>query len=60
MIKNTRFTKKHKIAKAKLHTVKMAKKCVAMPTADIVQPIVSQRQRKREIATTLVFVCTGH
>jgi len=31
MIKNTRITKKHYIAKAKLHTVKMAKKCVAMP-----------------------------
>jgi len=27
---------------------------------DIVQFIVNQRQRKREIAATLVFVCTGH
>jgi len=31
-----------------------------MPTIDIVQLIVNQRQRKREIAATLVFVCTGH
>jgi len=28
-----------------------------MPTIDIVQLIVNQRQRKREIAATLVFVC---
>jgi len=26
----------------------------------IAQLIVNQRQRKREIASTLVFVCTGH
>jgi len=38
----------------------MPRKCVAMPTTGIVQPIVSQRQRKREIAATLVFVYTGH
>jgi len=38
----------------------MARKCVAMPTIDIVQLIVNQRQRKQEIAATLVFVCTGH
>jgi len=38
----------------------MPRKCVAMPTIDIVQLIVNQRQRKREIAATLVFVCTGH
>jgi len=31
-----------------------------MPTIDIVQGIVSQKQRKREIAATPVFVCTGH
>jgi len=31
-----------------------------MPTIDIVQLIVNQSQRKREIAATLVFVCTGH
>jgi len=31
-----------------------------MPTIDIVQLIGNQRQRKREIAATLVFVCTGH
>ena len=28
-----------------------------MPTMDIVQLIVNQRQRKREIEATLVFVC---
>jgi len=27
---------------------------------DIAQFIVNQRQRKRERASTLVFVCTGH
>jgi len=42
------------------YTVKMARKRVAMPTTVTVQPIVSQRQRKREMSTTLVFVCTGH
>jgi len=31
-----------------------------MPTIDIVQLIVNQRQRQREIPATLVFVCTGH
>jgi len=31
-----------------------------MPTVDIVQLIVNQRQRKWEIAATFVFVCTGH
>jgi len=31
-----------------------------MPTTDSVQLIVNQRQRKREIAATLVFVCAGH
>jgi len=45
--KNTRFTKKHQIAKPKLHTVEMARKCVAMPTID-------------KMTATLVFVCTGH
>jgi len=60
MIKSTRFTKKHYIIKANLHTVKMPRKCVAMPAIDIVQPILTQRQRKREIAAALVFVCTGH
>jgi len=30
-----------------------------MPTIHIVQLIVNQRQRKREIAATLVFVGTG-
>jgi len=48
--------KKHQITKANLHTVKMPRKRVAMPTIDIVQLIVSQRQRKREI----VFDCTSH
>jgi len=43
-----------------LHTVKVPRKCVAMPTTDIVQFIVNQRQRKWEIAATLVFVYTGH
>jgi len=27
---------------------------------DIAELIVNQRQRKREIAATIVFVCTGH
>jgi len=40
--------------------VKIPRKCVAVPTTDIVQLIVNQRQRKREIAATLVFVCTGY
>jgi len=53
--------KKHEITKANLHTVKMPRNCVAMLTTDTVQLIVNQRQRKREIAATLVvFVCTGH
>ena len=43
MIKNTIFTKKHEITKANVHTVKMARKCIAMPTTDIVQRIVNQR-----------------
>jgi len=37
----------------------MPRKWVAMPTIHIVQLIVNQRQRKREIAATLVFVGTG-
>jgi len=63
--KSTRFhdkktlysQKKHQITKANLHRVKMARKCITMPT--IVQLIVNPRQRKREIAATLVFVCPG-
>jgi len=35
--------------------VKIPRKCVAVPTIDIVQ-LVIQRQRKREIAATVVFV----
>jgi len=31
-----------------------------MPTIDIVQLSLNQRQRKLEISATLVFVCTGH
>jgi len=58
--KNTGLTKKHYVTKASLHTVKVPRKCVAMATTDIVQFIVNQRQRKWEIAVTLVFVCTGH
>jgi len=42
-----------------IHTVKILRKCVAIPTIDIVQLIGNQRQRKWEIAATLVFVCTG-
>jgi len=34
----------------------MLRNCVAMPTTDTVQLIVNQRQIKREIAATLVFV----
>jgi len=36
------------------------RKCVAVLTMDIVQFIISQRQRKWEIAAALVFVCKGH
>jgi len=43
-----------------LHTVKMPRKCVVMPTTDIEQLIGNHRQRKYEIAATLVLVCTGH
>jgi len=38
----------------------MHRKCVAMPTIDIVLLIGNKRKRKQEIAATLVFVCTGH
>jgi len=41
----------------------MDRKCIAMPTTDIVQLIANQRQRKQETAMLLlVFVCTatGH
>jgi len=31
-----------------------------MPTIDIVQLIVNQRQRKQETAATIVFLCKGH
>jgi len=31
-----------------------------MPTTNIVQLIVNQRQRKREITAMFGFVCTGH
>jgi len=31
-----------------------------MPVIDIVQIIVNKRQSEREIAGTLMFVCTGH
>jgi len=42
--KNIRFTKKTLDYKSKLtHRVKMPRKCVAMPTIDIVQLIVNQR-----------------
>jgi len=59
MKKNTRFTKNTTLQN-QTYTQKIPRKCVAMPTIDIVQLIVNQRQRKREIAATLVFVCTGH
>jgi len=36
--------------KATLDTVKMPRKCIAMPTIDIIQLIVNQRQRKWVIA----------
>ena len=48
MIKNTRFTKKHQITKKIFHTVKVPRKCVAMLTIDIMQPIPNQRQRKQQ------------
>ena len=38
----------------------MPRKCFAMPTLDIVRLSVNKKQRKREIAAMLVFVCTGH
>jgi len=38
----------------------MPRNWVAMATIDIAQLIGNQRQRKREMAAALVFVCTGH
>jgi len=38
----------------------MPRKCIAMPTIDIVQLIANVKQRKREIAATLLLICTGH
>jgi len=69
MIKNTRFTNKTRDflsnsmqvscqAKGKLaHNDNSLK--VRCNAKDIAQLIVNQRQKKREIASTLVFVCTG-
>jgi len=51
-------SQKKYITKSNLHTAKMPKKCIAVPTIDNVQLIANQRQRKREIAATLGFVCT--
>jgi len=34
--------------KSNLHTVEVARKCIAMPTTDIVQLIVNQRQRNKQ------------
>jgi len=45
---------------ANLHTMKMARKCPCNANKDIAQLIVNQKQRKGEIAATLVFVCTGY
>ena len=39
--------KKHQIPKTNIHTVKMPRKCIAMPTIDIVQLIGNQRKSKR-------------
>ena len=58
MIKSTRSPKNTRY-KGNQHTVKMPRKCIAMLTISIVQLIVNQRQRKREIAATFVFY-TGH
>jgi len=57
--KKHKINKKHQITKENLYTVKMPRKCDVMPAIDIAQLIVSQRQRKREMAATLVLVCTG-
>jgi len=40
----------------------MPRKCVAMPPIDIMiaQLIGNKIKKKRQIAATLVFVCTGH
>jgi len=40
--------------------MKTARKCACNANKDIAQLIVNQRQRKQEIASILVFVCTGH
>jgi len=46
--------------KSKLTHGENTQKCAVMPIIDIVQLIRNQRQRKREIAATLVLVCIGH
>jgi len=38
----------------------MSRKCIAIPTIDIVQLVVNQRQRKWDIAATFVFVYAEH
>jgi len=57
MIKSTRFTKKRYITQANLHTVKMARKCVGMPTIDNwayhCKPLPSETKKTGE---TLIFV----
>jgi len=52
MIKNIRFTKKT-LDYENIHTVKMARKCVTMPTTDIVQLIVNPP--KTPVATGLYW-----
>jgi len=54
MIKNTRFTITTLDHESKLAHSENAQK---MPTIDIGQLIVNQRQRKLETVITLVFVC---
>jgi len=60
MIKNTRFTKKTLDYQSKVTHSENGQKERCNTNIDIAQLIVNQRQRKREIAATLVFVFTGH
>jgi len=61
MIKKTLDSQKTLDYKFKLTHSKNAQKMrYNVNHINIVQIIGNQRQRKREIAATLVFICTGH
>jgi len=61
MIKNTRFTKKILDCKSKFtHSGNAQKMRCNANRRDCATHKTRVRQWKREIAATLVFVCTGH